>query len=63
MRKFDKESAAFRKFLAKALRNDKQHLDIYDLLIMPVQRIPRYIMLLQVSRKSFLRNCHSHPSP
>ena len=51
-----KKQKSFASFVAKCRKTirDQIILDLDDLLITPVQRIPRYVMLLQVRHRLFL---------
>lgn len=48
---------AFDKFLKQTSREHKNKLTLDALLIMPVQRIPRYELLIKVSEKCALASC------
>lgn len=49
--KTEKTLPKFKQFLAKQEQISSKKLDFYDLLIMPVQRVPRYCMLLAELRR------------
>jgi hypothetical protein len=54
-----KTSKVFRKFLKECKKQTPQNLYLDDFLIMPVQRIPRYNLLLEVRSELCF---HSYPN-